>query len=70
MDTYAGYREPAAARSPPERTNWGGRDDTYRDRAIDRSDRTDTFYRGRSPGMFTYSSSLGLTRRPRQTLLV
>jgi hypothetical protein len=51
MDAYPGYREPAPARSPTERTSWAGRDDGYRerDRGVDRSD---TFYRGRSPGMF------------------
>lgn len=51
MDAYSGYREPVPARSPTERTGWAGRDDGYRER--DRGvDRTDTFYRGRSPGMF------------------
>ena len=51
MDAYSGYREPTAARSPQERPAWSGRDDNYR--ANDRADnpRTDSFYRGRSPGM-------------------
>lgn len=54
MDTYPGYREPAPARSPTERTSWGGRDDSHRDRGVDR----DTFYRGRSPGMSMFFLSL------------
>lgn len=50
MDAYQGYREPPLARSPPERTSWGGRDDGYR--PTDRAEPRDNFYRGRSPGMF------------------
>lgn len=46
MDSYPAYREPPLARSPTERGNWGGRDDSARP-----SERQDTFYRGRSPGM-------------------
>jgi len=60
MDQYPGYREPPLARSPPERTSWGGRDEGFRDRTSDRGDRSDTFYRGRSPGTFTYFVALGL----------
>ena len=53
MDQYPGYREPPLARSPPERTGWGGRDEGgYRERGADRSEPRDNFYRGRSPGMF------------------
>ncbi|KAL3427625.1 arsenite resistance protein Ars2 [Phlyctema vagabunda] len=48
MDAYPAYREPAPARSPVERSNWGGRDESRR--SVDKSDRSDTFYRGRSPG--------------------
>lgn len=50
MDLYAAHREapPAAARSPQERTNWAAREEPPR--FSDRTDRTDTFYRGRSPG--------------------
>lgn len=49
MDTYSGYREPPVPRSPVERSNWGSRDEG---RPAERAtDRTDTFYRGRSPGM-------------------
>lgn len=55
MDTYSSYREPATARSPTERSNWGSRDDGYRgsDRS-ERGDRNDTFYRGRSPGTLAH----------------
>lgn len=49
---HPGYREPPLARSPPERTNWGGRDEGYRERASDRTEPRDNFYRGRSPGVF------------------
>ncbi|TVY48807.1 Zinc finger protein [Lachnellula occidentalis] len=48
MDAYQGYREPPLARSPPERTSWGGRDETYR--PAERAEPRDNFYRGRSPG--------------------
>ncbi|KAJ5042132.1 uncharacterized protein L3040_004689 [Drepanopeziza brunnea f. sp. 'multigermtubi'] len=61
MDAYQGYREPLSARSPTDRTAWG-RDDNYRtnDRAENvRPDRSDTFYRGRSPGV-------DRSRRPRE----
>lgn len=54
MDTYPGYREPPLARSPPERTNWGERDNGYRERPSDRAEPRDDFYRGRSPGMFDF----------------
>jgi hypothetical protein len=56
MDAYPGYREPSSARSPQERTSWNGRDESYR--TSDRTDnpRTDTFYRGRSPGMSIQSA--------------
>lgn len=52
MDVYGGPREApsASARSPPERTSWGVREDAPR--PGDRANRPDTFYRGRSPGMF------------------
>jgi hypothetical protein len=50
MDAYPGYRESSSARSPPERTSWSGRDE-YRSSERE-NPRTDTFYRGRSPGMF------------------
>jgi hypothetical protein len=64
MDAYPGYREPAPARSPTERTGWAGRDDMYRER--DRGvDRTDTFYRGRSPGM-CFSLFMSLIRLHKQ----
>jgi hypothetical protein len=54
MDAYP-YREPPLARSPTERTSWAGRDDSYREgRSSDRTERVDTFYRGRSPGMFIF----------------
>jgi hypothetical protein len=60
MDAYPGYREPAPARSPTERTG----DDVYRER--DRGvDRIDTFYRGRSPGM-CISLFTSLTRLHKQ----
>lgn len=58
MEGYQGYREPPLARSPPERTSWGGRDDNYRDRTSDRPESRDTFYRGRSPGKFVSFTSL------------
>jgi len=64
MDAYPGYREPPIARSPPERTTWGGRDDGYR--TTDRAESRDNFYRGRSPGMFTLF--LRDTRWPRRTV--
>lgn len=48
MDAYPGYRETSSARSPQERT-WNSRDEYPRERE---NPRTDTFYRGRSPGMF------------------
>jgi uncharacterized C2H2 Zn-finger protein len=48
MDSYPAYREPPLTRSPPERVGWGARD-----RSSDRSERQDTFYRGRSPGTLT-----------------
>jgi hypothetical protein len=57
MEGYQGYREPPLARSPPERTSWGGRDDNYRDRTSDRPESRDNFYRGRSPGMSILISS-------------
>ncbi|PQE24708.1 arsenite resistance Ars2 protein [Rutstroemia sp. NJR-2017a WRK4] len=47
MDGYNGYREPPLARSPTERTSWGGRDDGFRPIKQERD--RDTFYRGRSP---------------------
>lgn len=52
MDTYVAHRETpsTSARSPPERSNWPPREDASR--FNDRSDRPDTFYRGRSPSMF------------------
>jgi hypothetical protein len=52
MDTYTGYREAPLARSPTERVNWGVRDEVPR--PIDRADRSDTFYRGRSPGTWGF----------------
>jgi hypothetical protein len=52
MDTYTGYREAPLARSPTERVNWGSRDEVPR--SADRADRPDTFYRGRSPGMWNF----------------
>jgi hypothetical protein len=55
MDGYQGYREPPLARSPPERTSWGGRDENYRDRPSDRPESRDKFYRGRSPGTFIHN---------------
>ena len=61
MDAYPGYREPAPARSPTERTSWSGRDDGYRERGIDRAD---SFYRGRSPGMFISLSCLARLQHP------
>ena len=54
MDGFQGYREPPLARSPPERTSWGGRDENYRDRPSDRPESRDNFYRGRSPGVFCH----------------
>jgi len=48
MDAYPGYRETSSARSPQERT-WNSRDEYPRERE---NPRTDTFYRGRSPGTF------------------
>lgn len=65
MDSYQSYREPLSARSPTERTPWaGGRDDNYR--ATDRADnsRTDTFYRGRSPGMSIFEPCTLVIQRP------
>jgi len=65
MDSYQSYREPLSARSPTERTPWaGGRDDNYR--ATDRADnsRTDTFYRGRSPGVDRSRRPRDRTRSP------
>ncbi|PBP21600.1 arsenite resistance protein Ars2 [Diplocarpon rosae] len=70
MDTYQSYRDPLSARSPQERTPWGGRNDDYRtvDRAdnprTERTDRTDTFYRGRSPGVDRSRRPRDRTRSP------
>ncbi|RDW95245.1 hypothetical protein BP5796_01008 [Coleophoma crateriformis] len=50
------YREPLPARSPVERSNWGGRDEGHRSADRER----DTFYRGRSPGA-------DRSRRPRES---
>jgi hypothetical protein len=61
MDAYPGYRDPPLARSPPERTNWGGRDEGYRERASDRAEPRDNFYRGRSPGMLIILLSAALS---------
>lgn len=44
MDSYS-YRD-GPGRSPPER-GWNARDDRMKD------ERLDSFYRGRSPGMFS-----------------
>jgi hypothetical protein len=64
MAQYQGYREPPLARSPTERTSWGGRDDNYRSNDREDNPRSDSFYRGRSPGMFYESreSSSSLCR--------
>ncbi|OWP03011.1 hypothetical protein B2J93_3637 [Marssonina coronariae] len=65
MDTYQSY-----TRSPQERTPWGGRNDEYRtvDRAdnprTERIDRSDTFYRGRSPGVDRSRRPRDRTRSP------
>lgn len=48
MEAHSGYREAPLPRSPSDRGNWGGRDEGAR--PIDRAERSDTFYRGRSPG--------------------
>ncbi len=62
MDAYPGYRESSSARSPPERTSWNGRDEGYRASERVENARTDTFYRGRSPGrsMFRLSRDIFL----------
>jgi hypothetical protein len=52
MDAYPGYREQSHARSPQERTSWGTRDEAWREKDRAENPRIDTFYRGRSPGMF------------------
>lgn len=53
MEGDQAYREPRPARSPAERTSWGGRDETYR--SGDRPERErDSFYRGRSPGTLVH----------------
>lgn len=56
MDAYSDYRSQPPARSPAERTSYSGRDDGYRAERTDA--RTDTFYRGRSPGMSILVSRL------------
>ncbi|TAQ89557.1 hypothetical protein B7494_g2114 [Chlorociboria aeruginascens] len=48
MDAYPSYREATLARSPTERPAWRGRGDSFGNG--DRPDRSDNFYRGRSPG--------------------
>lgn len=62
MDGYQGYREPPLARSPTERTSWGGRDDGYR--PAERSEPRDSFYRGRSPGNDRRNRPRDRTRSP------
>jgi hypothetical protein len=61
MEGHPIYREAPMARSPPERNNWGSRDEGTR--PLDRADRTDSFYRGRSPGslVFVYRSLLSFS---------
>ncbi|TVY52639.1 Zinc finger protein [Lachnellula cervina] len=62
MDGYQSYREPPLARSPPERTSWGGRDDGYR--PAERAEPRDNFYRGRSPGNERRNRPRERTRSP------
>lgn len=63
MDSYS-YRD-GSGRSPPER-GWNSRDDRMKD------ERTDSFYRGRSPGAFylntQYLSGLHLPVRSRNDM--
>ncbi|TVY75699.1 Zinc finger protein [Lachnellula suecica] len=61
MDAYQSYREQPLARSPTERTSWGGRDDVYKN---ERAEPRDTFFRGRSPGNDRRSRPRDRTRSP------
>ena len=60
MDSYS-YRD-GPGRSPPER-GWNTRDDRVKE------ERIDSFYRGRSPGMFSFLIQ-GYTLRHERRLLI
>ncbi|CCU81211.1 unnamed protein product [Blumeria hordei] len=53
MDTYLGHREAVLARSPADRASWAsrdGHDEVFRSERPE-NPRSDSFYRGRSPGV-------------------